>query len=310
MHHIISDGWSIEQLKQEFTFLYNAYKRGIPGELKPLEIQYKDYSAWQNRLLADEEKMSGAKAFWKLYLGGIIPHLNLPYDYTNHPHNSASSAYRWVLPESLTNRLRKMAADSHASLFMILLAGLNILLYQITNQVDIIMATPAAARQHEALKSVVGLFVNTLILRTKISKETPFIDFFKHFRENVMNMLEYQSIPLELICNELKIKYPRFPVFFNMVNTRQTQQQTLVDFESRHLENVQDAKSEITCYVTEYKNVIEINCHYFRHRFKPTTIEGLMDLYKKALVGICDAPGKKLQEFRFTRKKKKLKRYG
>jgi non-ribosomal peptide synthetase component F len=212
-----------------------------------------------------------------------------------------------VVPESLTNLLRKMSAEHHASLFMTLLAVFNITLSQVTGQKDIVLAIPAAARQHETLKDVVGLFVNTLILRDKINPEEPFIDFFKHFQENMFKILDYQSIPLELIFRKLEIKYPTISVFYNMINIGGTHQRTITHLESRHMEKVQDAKFDIVCYVSEYKNGIEINCHYFKTRFKPITIEMLMDLYLKMLDNVCREPGKKLKEYSFTKKKKKLR---
>ena len=94
-----------------------------------------------------------------------------------------------------------------------------------------------------------------------------------------------------------------------MINIGHTQQQTLAHLESRHLEKVQDAKFDIVCYVSEYKNGIEINCHYLKNRFKPQSIEKLMDFYKKILENICSEPEKKLKEYRLTTKKKKLKRH-
>jgi hypothetical protein len=289
----------MEILKQEFNALYDAYNKGIQCGMNSLEIQYKDYTAWQNQLLANEEKMAEAKAFWKDYLSGTLPVLNLPYDFTHYSGSTASSAYRWVVPHSLANQLRDMAADHQASLFIILLAGFNILLSRVTGQDDIILAIPAAARQHEALKNLVGLFVNTLILRNKINPEERFIDFFKHFRENAFKVLDYQGIPLELIFSHLKIKYPAISVFFNMINIGGARLQTLTHFENRHVEKVQDAKFDIVCYLEEYKNGIEINCHYFKHRFKPVTIETLKDFYMEILDSICADPGKKIGEYGF-----------
>jgi len=306
MHHIISDGWSTVLLKQEFSGIYDAYKSGIPGDMKPLEVQYKDYAVWQNQLLIDEEKMREAKEFWKSYLGGTLPLVNLPYDFTHYSESTASSAYLWVISPSLTNRLREMAAERHVSLFMVLLAGFNILLSQITGQKDILLAIPAAARQHDALKNIVGFFVNTLIFRNTINIEESFIDFFKHFQDNVFKILDYQGIPLELICSQLKIKYPTITVFFNMINIGDIQQQRLTHFESDHIEKVQDAKFDIVCYVAEYENGIEISCHYFKDRFKPTTIETLINLYGNVLKTIVNEPGTKIGEYGSTPKKKKL----
>jgi tyrocidine synthetase-3 len=294
MHHIISDGWSIEILKREFNRFYQAAQKGLANDMQPLEIQYKDYAAWQNQLLANEEKIKKAEEFWKNQLRGVPPVLNLPYDFPGHTAGRESAAYRWVIPGELTNRLREMGVDYRASLFMVLLAGFNILLSQVTGQEDILIAIPAAARQHEALKNIIGIFVNTLILQNTINDEESFAGFFKHFRDNTFKVLEYQYFPLELICGQLKIKYPTISVFFNMVNIESTHREELTDFTCYHQEKVQEAKFEMVCYLTEYKNGIDISCHYLKDRFKPISIEKLMHLYTKVLEGISREPHREI----------------
>jgi amino acid adenylation domain-containing protein len=306
MHHIISDGWSLEILKQEFNRVYDAYKEGKTCETEPLKLQYKEYAAWQNQLLADKEQIGKATEFWKNYLRGTFPVLHLPYDFSpGLPVSKESAAYRFVIPEALTNRLREMAVARQASVFMVLLAGFNLLFYQVTGQEDIMMAIPAAARQHEALKNIIGMFVNTLILRNHTHHDEPFLDFFKRFQDNTFKVLEYQGIPMELIFGQLKIKYPEISVFFNMVNIGRTHQEEITDGESYHIANVQNAKFDIVCYLTEYKNGIEINCHYFKERFKPVTIKKLMDLYCRVLDNISGEPTKTMGEYSLAGKKKK-----
>jgi hypothetical protein len=120
--------------------------------------------------------------------------------------------------------------------------------------------------------------------------------------------LEYQDIPLELICGQLKIKYPTIPVFFNMTNTRTGNLEKLSNLEDFHMEKVQDAKFDMVCYVNEYQNGIEINCHYFKDRFKPLSIEKLMNLYKQILDNISAEPAKKIEEYTLTGKERTLKR--
>ena len=310
MHHLISDGWSIEVLQQEFIRIYNAFKEDIVPNLEPLSIQYKDYAAWQNQILADKEYMGKVNEFWKNQLSGNLPILDLPYDFSGLSVSKESAAYRWVIPEDITNRIRIIALEYHASLFMVLLAGFNILLSYVTSQEDIVISIPAAARQHEALKNVIGMFVNTLIIRNQIQKDESFADFFNRFQENTFNILEYQDVPLELICGNLKIRYPEISVFFNMVNIGTTHRECLTNTASVHIEKVQTAKFDIACYVREYKNGVEIDCHYFKDRFKPVTIEMIMNLYLKTLEKICNEPGKEIGEYRLSGsgKKRKLNR--
>jgi non-ribosomal peptide synthetase component F len=276
--------------------------------MEPLKLQYRDYVAWQNQLLEDEEKMGQAKESWKSYLSGSLPGLKLPYDFPfDISYGQGSAGYRLVIPAELTDRLRVMAKEHGASLFMTLLAGVNLLLSQVTGQGDIVIALPAAARQHESLKNIVGMFVNTLIIRTKVNAGETFSDFFKHVQDNMFKVLEFQDFPLELICSELEIKYPTISVFFNMINIGSTPGKTLMNLKNYHMEKVQDAKFDIVCYLDEYTNGIEINCHYFKNRFKPQTIEKIMHLYIKTLGNISNKPGMKIGEYSFSGKKRILK---
>jgi fengycin family lipopeptide synthetase D len=305
MHHIISDGWSSEILKEEFHKLYEAGKKGVPVELEPIPLRYRDYVAWQNRLLGDEEHMEKAKEFWRGYISGILPELKLPYDYSIDSSDSNESAgYRVVIPAELTEKLKAMAVEHRASLFMTLLAGVNLLLSQVTGQGDIVMAIPAAARKHESLQKIVGMFVNTLIVRNNLMVEETFIEFFKRFQENTFKVLEYQDFPLELICSELKIRYPSISVFFNMINIGDSPLGTLTDFNSHHTEKVQDGKFDMVFYLEEYTNGIEIKCHYFKGRFKSSTIEKIMNLYVKTLENIIAKPEMKIREYSFSVKKR------
>ncbi|MCX6584461.1 MAG: condensation domain-containing protein [Candidatus Aminicenantes bacterium] len=312
MHHIISDGWSMEILKQEFRQLYEAYKNGAELPMEPLELQYKDYAAWQNRLLADEGQVGKAQQFWRGQLSGNLPVLNLPYDFSRPSvvGSKESAGFRRVIPGDLANRLRSMAEERRASLFMVLLAGFNLLLAQVAGQEEIMIAIPAAARQHEALKNIIGMFVNTLILCNRITPGEPFADFFNRLQDNTFKVLEYQGIPLESICGQLKIKYPEVSVFFNLVNIGSTQQEIVKNLESYHTEKVQNAKFDIVCYLTEYKNGIEINCHYYKNRFLPGTIEKLMELYQEMLANIAGDPSRNIGEYFLSGKKRKLKRTG
>ncbi|MDQ1350677.1 MAG: hypothetical protein QG657_979, partial [Acidobacteriota bacterium] len=312
LHHIISDGWSTEILKQEFRQLIDAFKNSIEPPGEPLEIQYKDYAAWQNQLLKDAAQVGKANEFWRGQLSGNLPALNLPYDFSrvSGVDKKDSAGFRSVIPNDITIRLRSIAESRQASLFMVLLAGFNLLLAQVTGQEEIMIAIPAAARQHEALKNIIGLFVNTLILCNRVVVDESFFAFFNRLQDNTFKVLDYQDIPLESICGQLKIKYPELSVFFNMVNTSSTPRDILDNLDSFHREKVQDAKFDIVCYLTEYKNGIEIDCHYYKNRFKPVTIEKLMERYREILAGIASDPVRNIGEYFMSGKKRKLKRGG
>jgi amino acid adenylation domain-containing protein len=308
MHHILTDGWSMEVLESEFLLMYGALKKGEKISLPPLRIQFRDYAAWQDKLLADEGGMREAREFWANQLIGELPVLDLPYDYPRSriQENKESAAYRVVVPETIVNRLRDLAGSQKASLFMLLLAAFEILLWQITGQQDIILAVPAAARQHEDLKNVIGFFVNTLIVRNHISPGTPFTGFLEKIQANTLQVLQYQSYPLELICDELKIKYPEIPIFFNMSIFGEMDKVVLKDREAYHTPQVQNTKFAVVCYIKEYKNSIVINPHYYKGLFKPNTIEKIMQKYVKILEDIGRDPGQPLKSHVGASKKKRI----
>jgi fengycin family lipopeptide synthetase D len=305
MHHIISDGWSMEILENEFNLLYESYKNSDTGNLDPLRIRYRDYVSWHNRLVLDEEGIKSAKDFWESQLRGKNTVLDLPYDY---PMPSTkikdSSGYRCVVPGEIVDGLRKIANQQQASLFMVLLAGFNIVLSQVTGQEDILVGVPGAARQHEDLKNIVGFFVNTLVLLERVNPEEPFLDFLSRVQTKTFQVLEYQSYPLEMICSQYKIPYPEVSVFFNMSSFGDITNRLLTDDACFHLEKVQDAKFDMVCYLGEYKNGIEIETHYYKMLFDPFTIEKVMQMYLTVLERIAMDPGMNVSEFSASGKKK------
>ncbi|MCX6582597.1 MAG: amino acid adenylation domain-containing protein [Candidatus Aminicenantes bacterium] len=297
IHHIVSDGVSLEVLKKEFFQVYKAYKKGMTRDLEPLKIRYQDYAAWQNRLLANEEKMGRAKESWKNFLNNAELQLDLHYDFSYAALNSMkSSAYCLFINEEISKPLRLLAEERKGTLFIVLLAAFNILLSHITYRDQVMVGIPAAARQHWGLQNIIGLFVNTLILQGRVDTKETFNQFLAQYQADALNVLEYQDFPLEVIFAELKIKYPEISAFFNMLNIGTSAEERIEPFENYHIEDIQETKFPIHCYITEYKNGIQVECHYFRELFRPGTIEKIMGIYERILENISASPMKKIKD--------------
>jgi fengycin family lipopeptide synthetase D len=317
MHHIISDGWSMELLKQEFISIYESYKsrkhepnHHLLQPLPPLRLQYKDFARWHNQLLSDKEWIKKAKELWNKELSGTLPVVNLPFDSYKKVLNTKQEAiYRMIIPENLTNHLRNLAKQNKSSLFVVLLSGFHLLISRLSLQDDIIIGVPAAGREHVHLKSIVGFFVNTLIFRNKIDLNEKFSHFLERVHKNVLQVLDYQGYPLELACSHLKIKYPEISVLFNMLNMGDTQQKDLENTEPFHFENSKFAEFDISCQLREFKNGIDISFHYYRELFKPTTIERIMQLYVTILTNISRDQDKKVTEYFKSKKRQKITRH-
>jgi amino acid adenylation domain-containing protein len=311
MHHLVSDGWSMVVLGREFHSYYQAFKQGRDYNPPPVRIQYKDWAHWHNKLLTDREKKSEVLETWKKLLTGPVSPLELPYDFpASQLTSKESSGYRALIDSETTVKLNALARDFQASLFMVLLAGFNLLLHRLTGQEELLIGMPGAARQHGDIENTIGLFVNTLVLKTRVDKDEVFENFLRTIQGHTMKMLEYQHFPLELICDELGIKYPDLSLFFNMVNTGDSGREPAPPIQTGHIEKVQEAKFEMAFYITDYKDGIDIMCNYYSQLFRPETVEKAIRQYINLLKMIAEDPEKRLKEYRATTKKKLLKKPG
>jgi len=306
MHHIISDGWSLELLQREFIQLYNSYKNNISIELKPLRVQYKDFAAWQNSLMKDAVKMQKAKEFWIKSMSGGNPVLNLPISNSISLNINGSNGYRCTISSALKDKLKQLAKEHNSSLYSILLGILNIYFSYLTGQEDITIASAGSGRQHYDTKGIVGFFINTMFIRNKIDINDTFEDILKRVNENIINVLEYQSYPLELLLDELKISYPKIPVFFNMLNIGENESDLIEDFESHHQEQLHEIKFDIIFYVREYANAIELLVNYRSNLFEPDIIENMVNQYIKLMEYIAENNSGTIKNYKNKKTKRKL----
>lgn len=205
MHHIISDGWSIEVLVKEVFRFYNEYVAGIPTEASPLPLQYKDYSNWLEQRLS-KDYVQNDRAYWKEQFSGELPVLALPGDYPRpkvHSYNGA--AVSGILPAEIADAFNKMLLKNNATLFMGLLAAVNTLLYRYTNQLDIIIGTPVAGRQHADLENQIGLYINTLAPRSRFNPSDSFHSLLEKVKAVTLGAYDHQDYPFDALADELQL---------------------------------------------------------------------------------------------------------
>ncbi|GHF91130.1 non-ribosomal peptide synthetase [Kitasatospora xanthocidica] len=201
-HHIAADGWSEDLLVTEFTARYAAACSGEPAAAPPAELQYADYAVWQR------ERLAGAPserqlAFWRDRLAGLPP-LELPTDRPRPPvWDSAGDQVPVAVPADTAGRLTALAREHGATPFMALLAAYAVLLSRWSGQRDLAVGTPVAGRDRAELQSMVGLFLNTLVLRTDLSGTPSFTDLLRRVREGAMDAYAHQELPFELLVDEL-----------------------------------------------------------------------------------------------------------
>ncbi len=224
MHHIISDGWSCGVLIREIATLYEAYSHGAESPLKELPIQYADYAIWQREWLQGEV-LAEQLAYWKEQFKDAPALLELPLDRPRPVmQTSNGAAFSFQLAAELSERLKELSREEGATLFMVLMAAFQLLLSRYTGQQDIVVGTPIAGRSQAETEDLIGLFINTLLLRTKLRGEESFREVLRQVRETSLGAYAHQDVPFEKLVDELEVERslnqtPLFQVMFALQNT-------------------------------------------------------------------------------------------
>jgi thioester reductase-like protein len=204
MHHIVSDGWSIALMLAELTALYSALARGLPPALPELPVQYADFAAWQREWLRGAA-LDRQLAYWRGQLAGAPP-LGLPADRQAAAGQTAflAAAHAVTVPRPTAAALHTLAARQGASAFMALLASFQALLHRHTGHDDITVGAPVAGRNRPEIEPLIGFFVNTLALRTRLGAGLSFRQLLAEVRTVTLGALQHQDLPFSLLVEALR----------------------------------------------------------------------------------------------------------
>jgi hypothetical protein len=294
MHHIISDGWSHEIMKRDFTRYYEILKAGGETAFEPLRVQYKDFAAWHNRQLENPRLKETSHRFWLHKLEDGLSGFHFPYDFSDYKDDATGARYRTVVDNEIKERLKNTAADNNTTLFIVMFSAYNWLLSLYSGQKEIVCSIISAGREHEALQGIVGFFINSLASKIRVDSEERFEDFLPRVDREIMELFQHQGYPLELVLDDLKMPFPGIDVSFNMLNMQQESTEAeLESFESLHVEDMWDVKFGLALHVIEYKNGIEINWSYKKALFNPATITLISGGYLELLNAVTGNPKEK-----------------
>ncbi|MGH9821883.1 MAG: amino acid adenylation domain-containing protein, partial [Blastocatellia bacterium] len=223
MHHIVSDGWSLNVLTHEMTSLYEAWLGGRPSTLEELSIQYVDYAVVQREHLTGRPLETGLR-YWKRQLAGAPPEMSLPVDRPRPQNPSYRGASRsFTANSAVTAAIIDVARQEGTTEFVALLASFAALLSRYSCENDLLIGTPVSGRNLVETEPLIGFFVNSLPLRIKVSAETTFQQLLRQTRETVFSATAHQDIPFEMIVDEMQPdrfegRSPIFQVMFTLDN--------------------------------------------------------------------------------------------
>ena len=305
MHHIISDGVTMAVLLDELTALYR-------GEaLMPAELQYRDFALWQREWLQSEDYQAQER-YWLETLSGELPELELPADAPRpEVQNPEGGLVSFRTDEQTAEGLRRLAAKSEATLYMVLLAAYKTLLYRYTGNRDLIVGTPVSGRTLPEATAMPGLFVNTLALRSKPDGDGTFSDYVRQVRETVLAALRHQDYPFEELVDKLHPvrdtgRHPIFDTLFAMEDA---------SFSGSHLTAARElggltlagyplpfaaAQFDLTVTASESDDGLTLELVYNRSLFRESTIRRLADQFGHLLSEIAAMPEQSLDSLEIS----------
>lgn len=277
IHHIVFDGWSQGVFISDLSEIYNStlnHKDPLLGELK---FQQYDYAQFEKSIDVPKDKADSVE-YWKETLKGCSPLLNFPYDFQITENQSGRAKFEGIsLPGPLSEKIKLVSRDSDASLFATMLSIYGILMSRYSNDDDINIGVPVAFRPHSELENILGMFVNTVVMRLKYDKGVTFRDIIRYTSEVVMNAIAHQDIPFETVVETVNpersyAKNPLFQASFAWQNNLAKP----LGFDGVKVEKIKDkdgtAIFDIILYMWESDDHIEGEFEYSTDLLKQETI--------------------------------------
>ena len=298
MHHIVADGWSIGVFLRDLGTCYGS-SQGTHPYLPELRIQYADFAAWQrdekhNALLAEQLE------YWKAQLAEVPPRLELPTDWPRPEHSAFRGAnVPFLVSRKLQDRLALLAQGEGATLFMVLLAALNVLLYRYSGQEDIAVGTPVAQRNRPEIEDLIGFFVNTLVLRTQLSGKLTFRELLRKAREVSLGAFVHQDLPFEKLVEELHPQRnlgqsPLFQVMLDLQNAPMELKQIDGLRLSLFPVETETAKFDLTLTFSQTDEGLDAALEYSADLFDQATASQMVANFLVLLEGITEHPDTKI----------------
>jgi amino acid adenylation domain-containing protein len=300
-HHIVSDGSSLVVFYRDLATLYRSFLEGKASPLTPLLVQYADYATWQNKLL-QSPAVDLQLEYWMRQLGPSLSPIDLPTDYERTSAQSYHGARQTImLSEELTTSLKELGRGANTTIFMTLLASLNVLLSRYTGRFDVTVGATVAGRNRPEIENLIGFFINVLALRMQIFPDRSFLEFLREVREVCLDAYTHQDLPFEKVVEAInpQRELSMQPLFQVLVNLADVSERVLdlpgCDIVKRSL-FVPAAKYDIALSAPEIDGKILLNIVYNAELFCESRMAAMLDQLVYLLSQVAVNPHKKLDQ--------------
>ncbi len=291
LHHIITDGWSMGILENELSIFYQDFSTGRSPSLAPLPVQYIDFSDWQKNWLQGEV-LAQQVNYWKTQLANTPPVLNLPTDKPRPAIQTFTGKQLKIqISTEISQQLKHLSQQCGATLFMTLLTAFSVLLSRYSHQADIVVGSPIANRNHQAIESLIGFFVNILALRINLQHNPSFRELLARVKEMCLDAYGHQDLPFEKLVEELHPErslsyHPLFQTVFILQNTPAA----TIDLTDLTITQIaidpQISKFDLTLSLSETPSGLAGYWEYNTDLFSDIAIERMSGHFQTLLAGI------------------------
>ncbi|HEV7515454.1 MAG TPA: condensation domain-containing protein, partial [Thermoanaerobaculia bacterium] len=302
MHHIVSDGWSMDILVREMTVLYTAFVAGEESPLPELPVQYADFALWQRRWL-DGDVLAAQIDYWRRRLDGAPALLGLPLDRPRPPVASFSAAeHLQEIPEELAHAVRALGRRHGTTPFMTLLAAFQATLHAATGVTDLVIGTDVANRNRAETEGLIGFFIDQLVLRTDLSGDPTFAELLARVRQTALAAYAYQDLPFDRLVEALRPErslshHPVFQVKLILQNTPRSALALPAGLTvTPQKGEVVPAREDLLLDAVETGQGIAITWKYNRELFLPETVARLAEQLAHGLRRAVERPEVRLSE--------------
>ncbi|WP_166923722.1 non-ribosomal peptide synthetase [Flavobacterium poyangense] len=309
LHHIVGDGWSMEILSREIVAEYNNLKQASGIKLAELPIQYKDYAHWYNSA-ANQEKVATSGNYWREQFAGDLPVLELSTMATRpkvKTYNGANVSHTFSI--DFISKVRSFCQQNEATLFMALMAGLNGLFYRYSGQTDIVLGTPVAGRAYPDLEDQIGLYLNTLAIRTRFEVADTYASLVKKQKNVLLDGYDNQSYPFDVLVEELQLKrdLSRSALFDVMVVLHNQQdlfseEETFAEIEIAPYKKIQKTTSQfdLSFSFAEGKESLSLTLNYNTDIYTEDFVQKLIQYLERFIAEGIEKPAHNIAKIDFV----------